>query len=83
MYKCNECKEFFEEPKEIYADVFYGDYDVTRPCNTKISVCPYCENTGFEEVFKCEHCERYFTKFELEDYNDELLCEDCLYDEIN
>lgn len=83
MYKCNECKEFFEEPKEIYADVFYGDYDVTRPCNTKISVCPYCENTGFEEVFKCEHCERYFTKFELEDYNDKLICENCLYDEMN
>lgn len=83
MYKCNECKEYFEEPKQISADVLYGDYDATRPCNTKIDVCPYCESGGFEQVYECEGCGRYFTEFELEYYNGKLLCETCIDEEEN
>lgn len=50
MYRCNTCKTTFDEPKEISADIFYGDYDATRPCNAKITVCPYCGNCGIEEI---------------------------------
>ena len=50
MYRCSSCKNTFDEPKEISADVLYCDYDASRPCNAKVSVCPYCEEGGVEEI---------------------------------
>lgn len=82
MYKCKDCKEYFEEPKEIDADDFYGVSGMfTSPSNSKMLVCPYCDS-DYDIVYKCENCERYFTEYELDEYNGMELCESCIDEEV-
>lgn len=78
MYKCEECGEFFEEPREINADIYYGVSGLfDSRTNKTISVCPYCDG-NYEEAYECEDCGRLFTRFELDEYNGKLLCDSCI-----
>lgn len=50
MYRCNECKSKFGQAKEITAEDFYGVSDLfDYSCGEMIYMCPYCQETHFEE----------------------------------
>lgn len=49
MYRCNECKSKFGQPKEISAEDFYGVSDLfDYSCGEKIKVCPKCGSNDIE-----------------------------------
>ena len=53
MYKCNNCKEVFEEPLKVSAELFYGvagEFDYS--CGEKVEICPHCENNDFKPYRK-------------------------------
>lgn len=69
MFKCNDCKRFFDEPKTVTDIVPYGEGSV--PLST--AVCPYC-NGDFDVVYPCKDCEEYFSADDLHSF----YCIDCL-----
>lgn len=82
MYKCKDCGEYFENPKEIDADDYYGVSGLFgNPSNYKILCCPFCEG-DYDEVYECENCERLFTELELDEFNGKRLCESCIDEEV-
>lgn len=46
MYKCNECKELFDEPDSYRENVgeFWG-----QPAYQTFYICPYCGSDDFDE----------------------------------
>ena len=72
MYKCLDCKEVFEEPKEYSED--RTPYGGSGEIIEHYTACPYCGG-AYKEAFVCEKCGEYFTKDEL---NYDGLCDDCV-----
>lgn len=89
MYKCSECENRFEEPKQKQI-CFETEYGVSNLFDsrtfTTVSVCPYCEDSGIEELVKCDVCEEWFEEDELEDTTEYInggvgyACEQCRID---
>lgn len=48
MYKCNDCKRVFNEPKRITAEAFY-DCSFDYSCGHYVYLCPYCDSTDFDD----------------------------------
>ena len=70
LYKCKDCNEVFERPKEILGHGWIpSDYDSPNEY-----VCPYCESDYYVPADMCCGCGKIFAEEELE-YG---LCPDCL-----
>ena len=56
MYKCDDCREIFEEPDTIeqFTGEFWG-----MPAYEKWSCCPNCKSTDIEEYIDYEEEEDY------------------------
>lgn len=68
MYKCNNCKEIFEESLKLSAELFYGvssEFDYL--CGEKVEICPYCENNDFKPYR--EDFEENSTNYQKEEKN--------------
>ena len=54
MYRCDECRKIFEQPKTIHED--RSPYGVSGDSSfwEEIECCPYCEGTWFEEFVEEE-----------------------------
>ena len=61
MYKCNECGEIFDEPKEVQEGrgEFWG-----MPAYETMYYCPYCESEDFEEYDEDEEEENEEAEYE-------------------
>jgi DNA-directed RNA polymerase subunit RPC12/RpoP len=70
MYRCCNCGNLFEEPKHVREDrgEFWG-----APCSEDVTYSPCCGD-DYEEVYRCNGCDEYFTEDQL---NDEGLCKAC------
>lgn len=66
MYKCDNCGDFFAEPKirEIQHAEGYGE---------QFALCPWCGGDDFEEAEACKCCGEYESKLNLEGG----LCKKC------
>ena len=71
MYICNNCGETFDEFETIEEHHPYGNGTAAE----KWAVCPYCNDTDFDEAKKCERCGEYFAEL------NEGLC-DCCHGEM-
>ncbi len=55
MYKCNVCNKIFDIPDKTSAEDFYGVSDLfDYSCGKMIYMCPYCQETSFEEYIEEE-----------------------------
>lgn len=55
MYKCNVCSKTFDIPDKTSAEDFYGVSDLfDYSCGEMIYMCPYCQETSFEEYIEEE-----------------------------
>lgn len=55
MYYCNSCKQKFEEPEksiEVHREIDYSNIE-------RYDVCPYCGDSDFEELERCEICGKW------------------------
>lgn len=75
MYKCFDCGETFEEPKEYCETVPYGCQDVVEK---KHLGCPSCGG-DFDESKECEYCGKHFLE---EESRSDVICNDCI-DEVD
>ena len=53
MYKCNDCKRVFDEPRRMTAEAFY-DCSFDYSCGHYVCLCPYCESSDFKEITEKE-----------------------------
>ena len=69
-YRCVQCKEIFDEPKNVYGELleYWG-----VPCREEFSVSSCCED-DYEEVELCEECGEYVCP---EDIYENDICWDC------
>lgn len=67
MYKCRECKEYFDEP-----DYFVEKYEAYgSPWYEKFYVCPYCGDSNYDESWIVEGEEEEEEKEREEDVEEE------------
>ena len=67
MYICNYCGETFEDCKIIEEHHPYGSTTAIE----NWYVCPYCNDTDFEEAQRCERCGEFVADLQ------EGLCDIC------
>ena len=60
MYRCDECREIFDEPVIHHAFVIAEPYYPSVYMDEE--VCPYCGSTDFTTVHLCENCENEITE---------------------
>lgn len=56
MYKCSECEEVFETPKE---DRFFLEYQ-GRLVSASEHSCPNCGHDVYEKLIECEYCGEFY-----------------------
>lgn len=85
MYKCLDCGQVFDEPKQYSEDrtpdgVFEGGSFIEH-----YTGCPVCSG-AYEEAKQCEICGEYFMSDELTDTTEYInggcgdCCEQCIED---
>lgn len=75
MYRCENCGHLFEDGEQAVWEEKHG---LDTPPYEKWDGCPLCHE-GYEEVYQCKECEKWYAKSEL--YDD--WCEKCLCETIN
>lgn len=89
MYYCSTCGNVFEEPLEVNTtyESFYGVSNLfSNSTPLTMHVCPYCKETGYEEMEECPMCGEYCKHDDMIDteglYNGgiDLVCPNCIRD---
>lgn len=79
MYKCLECGNSFEDPRQVETDCGYDTEYTHIPYIFCDELCPFCgaENIT-DDVISCDNCGEWFSWDEVV-YGDsgEKYCDDC------
>lgn len=72
MFRCDCCGSEFEETERIKNPLVWGGYE---------EVCPRCsaDLNQISSVFQCDECGGYYTRDELADTEDAVICKECFY----
>lgn len=77
MYKCVECENIFEKPKEWSEDYTPGGANEGGSFIYRYDGCPSCGG-AFREAKVCDACLKYEIEERGEYIDNDWLCNDCL-----